>query len=267
MDLSKKSLTELKQMIEKYNLHHHIKGYPKASKKKLQEIANDLTQYLHSLETHKSKSGGDVPTAEEKKEMRNKFVQMKNQLDNNAIQKNNEFYDGVNEQRKLLTARKEFQDNQAFVISQREKRQMLKDFWTSLYNILEQNGWKKDSGESIAEFSKRFENKTGYSLHYIKKNGKYQWSWLNTKEVPTKIEDFGVAGTILKKLGLEGVANSLLNLHNSTAKVIDKPSIKGVIDVGKAGIEVVKQSKAIYDTGIKGTAKTAVKNVAKTGFS
>jgi len=207
--------------------------------------------------------GGAVPTEEEKKQIRNKFVQSLNKMTNNAVDKNNERFEDINNTTKRAIEDKVKKDNEDFVLTQKQKREQVKQYWDSLYAILESNGWDKQ--ENYKDFMQRFRDRTGYSLAWVlnKKTGKYEWKWLNTKVVPLKVDDFGLGGKLLKVLGLEKATNNLLNIHYNTAKLIEKPNIKSLTEIGKSAKEFVDNSINYTKDGVKGNAQAIGKNIAK----
>ena len=66
--------------------------------------------------------GGAVPTEEEKKQIRNKFVQSLNKMTNNAVDKNNERFEDINNTTKRAIEDKVKKDNEDFVLTQKQKR-------------------------------------------------------------------------------------------------------------------------------------------------
>ena len=118
--------------------------------------------------------GGAVPTEEEKRQIRNKFVQSLNKMTNNAVDKNNERFEDINNTTKRAIEDKVKKDNEDFVLTQKQKREQVKQYWDSLYAILESNGWDKQ--ENYKDFMQRFRDRTGYSLAWVlnKKTGKYE---------------------------------------------------------------------------------------------
>ncbi len=207
--------------------------------------------------------GGELPSEEERKQIRNKFVQSLNKMTNNAVDKNNERFENINTTTRRTLEAKDNKDNEEFVLTQKQKREQIKSYWDSLYSILEKNGWDKE--ENYKDFMQRFRDKTGYSLVWVlnKKSGKYEWKWLNTKTVPLKVEDFGVGGKLLKVLGLEKATNNLLNIHYNTAKMIEKPNLKSLSEIGKSAKDFVDNSVDYTKKGVKGNAKDIGKNIVK----
>ena len=98
---------------------------------------------------------------------------------------------------------------------------------------------------------------------FLKKNDPLQWEWKKTKDVPLKLEDFGLAGKILKNIGLGEVTDSLLGVYNSSVKMAEKPSLSSAVDIGLNLGKAVKGSMDAYKSGVKGAVKEGVKNTAK----
>lgn len=139
--------------------------------------------------------------------------------------------------------------NKEFMKERRNKKDEQKMYWDGLLSFLEQKGYDRNGKEPYLDFIKRYENETGL-FPFPKKDKLNEWEWRQTKNMPITIEDFGLAGTILKNIGLGSITTNLLNVYNNSTKFVEKPSLSSAIDAVKSGVDAVKET---YDLG-----KTAV---------
>lgn len=211
--------------------------------KKIMRLTTDLGASVNKLTGQGELEGGKLPTAEERKKNEEEFWR-KNEL-----------------VKKRLSATTNY-ENRAFMEEKKKEKDEKKQYMTAFFNALEQQGFDRNGEESYTDFLKRIEQTKGY-FPFPKKNDPLQWEWKKTKDIPLKVEDFGLAGKILKTVGLGDVTNNLLGVYNSSVKMAEKPSLSSAVDIGKNLGQAVKGSVDVYKSGVKGVAKETVKNVAK----
>lgn len=205
--------------------------------KKIMRLATDAGATVNKI------TGGKLPTAEERKKNEEEFWRQ------------NELV------RKRLNAKTNY-ENRGFMEERKKEKDEKKVYYKAFENALRQQGYKPESGQSYEEFVKETEQKTGY-FPFPKKDDPLQWEWKKTKDVPLKLEDFGLAGKILQTVGLGDVSNSLLGIYNSSVELATKPNLKSAVNLGKSTVGAVKGSMDAYKAGPKGIAKETAKNLAK----
>ena len=173
--------------------------------------------------------------------------------------KNDEFWSKNEQIRKRLNAKTNY-DNRGYVAEQQAKRREVANYWNTFYAFLAQQGFNKDT-EDYKSFIERHEQETGYFPLPVP--GKInEWRWVQTRDTPITVADLGIFGKVLNTVGMGSVAQSLLNIHNNTVKMVNNPSVSNALDIGKSAIDSVKGSIEVYKDGPKGLAKTAAKNIA-----